>query len=110
MGSQRRVDRLGARRTSRNRATTSHTLVCQQFRNFPRPKVAPEDPSRFLAAHNPLTPSRETLPNRTTWSCLRTRDATVSVHLHLMQGPQHLALDRTKHVDCPPPAEKRKKQ
>jgi hypothetical protein len=38
------------------------------------------------------------------------RDATVSVHLHLMQGPQHLALDRTKHVDCPPPAEKRRKQ
>jgi outer membrane protein assembly factor BamA len=38
------------------------------------------------------------------------RDATVSVHLHLMQGPQPLALDRTKHVDCPPPAEKRKEQ
>jgi len=39
---------------------------------FPSAKVAPEDPSRFLAAHNPLAPSRETLPNRTTWSCLRT--------------------------------------
>jgi hypothetical protein len=37
------------------------------------------------------------------------RDATVAVYFHLMQGP-HLALDRTKHVDCPPPAEKRKKQ
>ena len=38
------------------------------------------------------------------------RDAAASVHLHLMQGPQHPALGRTKHVECPPPAEKRKKQ
>jgi outer membrane protein assembly factor BamA len=36
-------------------------------------------------------------------------DATVSVHLHLTQDPQHAALDRAKHVDCPPPAEKKKK-
>ena len=36
------------------------------------------------------------------------RHSTVSVHLHLMQDPQHDALDRTRHVDCPPPAEKQK--
>jgi hemolysin activation/secretion protein len=35
------------------------------------------------------------------------RDATVTVHLHLTQDPQHAALDRTKHVDCPPPAPKK---
>ncbi len=35
-------------------------------------------------------------------------DATVSVHLHLTQDPQHAALDRTKHVECPPPSEKKK--
>jgi len=37
------------------------------------------------------------------------RDATDSLHLHLTQDPQHAALDRTTHVDCPPPAEKKKK-
>jgi outer membrane protein assembly factor BamA len=37
------------------------------------------------------------------------RDATVSVHLHLVQDPQHAALDRTKHVDCRSPEEKTKK-
>jgi outer membrane protein assembly factor BamA len=37
------------------------------------------------------------------------RDATVSVHLHLTQDPQHAALDRTKHVDCRSPEEKTKK-
>jgi outer membrane protein assembly factor BamA len=37
------------------------------------------------------------------------RDATVSVHLHLTEDPQHAARDRTKHVDCPPPEEKKKK-
>jgi hypothetical protein len=36
-------------------------------------------------------------------------DATVSVHLHLTQDPQHAALDRAKHADCPPPAEQKKK-
>jgi outer membrane protein assembly factor BamA len=36
--------------------------------------------------------------------------ATVSVHLHLTQDPQHAALDRAKHVDCPPPAEKKKER
>jgi outer membrane protein assembly factor BamA len=35
-------------------------------------------------------------------------DATVSVHLHLTQDPQHAALDGTKHVECPPPSEKKK--
>jgi outer membrane protein assembly factor BamA len=35
-------------------------------------------------------------------------DRTVSVHLHLTQDPQHAALDRTKHVDCPPQAKKKK--
>jgi outer membrane protein assembly factor BamA len=28
-------------------------------------------------------------------------DATVSVHLHLLQDPQHAAIDRTKQLDCP---------
>ena|SRR5437899_5476466 len=37
------------------------------------------------------------------------RDATVSVHFHLVEDPQHAALDRAKHVDCPPPEKKRKK-
>ena len=37
------------------------------------------------------------------------RGATVSVHLHLTQDPQHAALDRTKHVDCRPPTEKKEK-
>jgi outer membrane protein assembly factor BamA len=35
-------------------------------------------------------------------------DATVSVHLHLLQDPQHAALDRTKQLDCPKRAEKPK--
>jgi outer membrane protein assembly factor BamA len=35
-------------------------------------------------------------------------DATVSVHIHLTQDPQHAALDRTKHVDCRPREEQRK--
>jgi hypothetical protein len=37
------------------------------------------------------------------------RDATVSVHLHLVEDPQHAAHDRAMHVDCPRPEEKRKK-
>jgi outer membrane protein assembly factor BamA len=36
-------------------------------------------------------------------------DATVSVHLHLTNDPQHAALDRTKHVDCSKPADSKKK-
>ena len=36
-------------------------------------------------------------------------DATVSVHLHLTQDPQHAAADRTKQVNCPLPEEKKKK-
>jgi hemolysin activation/secretion protein len=36
------------------------------------------------------------------------RDGTVSVHIHLTQDPNHVALDRTEHVDCPSPAEKNK--
>jgi outer membrane protein assembly factor BamA len=34
--------------------------------------------------------------------------ATVSVHIHLTDDPQHVALDRAKQVDCRPPAEKKK--
>jgi outer membrane protein assembly factor BamA len=34
--------------------------------------------------------------------------ATVSVHIHLTDDPQHAALDRAKQVDCRPPAEKKK--
>ena len=59
MGSQRRVDRLGARRTSRNRATTSHTLVCQQFRNFPRRRWHRKTPPVFWPP-----PIRLLLPGR----------------------------------------------
>ena len=36
-------------------------------------------------------------------------DATVSVHLHLTQDPQHAALDRAKHVECPQSTEKKKR-
>jgi outer membrane protein assembly factor BamA len=34
--------------------------------------------------------------------------STVSVHLHLTQNPQHAALDRTKHVECPASTENKK--
>jgi outer membrane protein assembly factor BamA len=34
--------------------------------------------------------------------------STVSVHLHLTQDPQHSALDRTKHVQCPVSEENKK--
>jgi outer membrane protein assembly factor BamA len=33
-------------------------------------------------------------------------DRTVTVHLHLTPDPQHAALDRAKHVDCPPEEKK----
>ena len=36
------------------------------------------------------------------------RDGTVSVHIHLTQDPKHVALDRTKHVDCQAAAENNK--
>jgi outer membrane protein assembly factor BamA len=62
----------------------------------------------FLEKNSSLLPANFTESNGVTLfkDC---SDATVSVHLYLTQDPQHAALDRSKHVDCSPPADKKKK-
>ena len=60
----------------------------------------------FLEKNGSLLPSDFT-PSSGVELFTDCRDATVSVHLHLTQDPQHAALDRAKHVDCPPPAKKK---
>ncbi len=68
------------------------------------PTGAPYDATyvtTFLEKNNSLLPERFT-PSNGVGVFLDCRDATVSVHLHLTQDPQHEALDRSRHVECPP--------
>jgi outer membrane protein assembly factor BamA len=62
----------------------------------------------FMEANSSLLPADFTQSNGVELftDC---RAATVSVHLHLTQDPQHEALDREKQVHCPRPEDKKKK-
>jgi hypothetical protein len=66
------------------------------------PIGAPYDASyvtTFLEKNNSLLPERFS-PTNGVGVFLDCRDATVSVHLHLTQDPQHAIVDGAKHVDC----------